>query len=209
MNNLALALLQGGVKNSSSEISDSAVAQGLFFRQFMPTSDAVKYDLVVCAYTLLELPSSELRLQTALSLWRKCQGYLVFVEHGSRASHQVLMEVREFLLNVGESEGEINLRGHVFSPCPHESSCPRLSTDDTPCNFEIKYEPLLTGKDVQLEKDRFTYVVLKKGEREKTEPQWPRVVRPILPRSRHTICRLCTKEGQLSEVVITRSKHDK
>jgi len=26
------------------------------------------------------------------------------------------MEVREFLLNVGESEGEINLRGHVFSP---------------------------------------------------------------------------------------------
>ena len=42
MNNLALTLLQGGVKNNDVEsTSDSAAAQGLFFRQFMPTSDAV------------------------------------------------------------------------------------------------------------------------------------------------------------------------
>jgi hypothetical protein len=37
----------------------------------------------------LELPSAELRLQMALSLWRKSQGYLVFVEHGSRAAFEV------------------------------------------------------------------------------------------------------------------------
>lgn len=48
--------------------------------------------------------------------------------------------------------------------CPHESSCPRLSTDDTPCNFEIKYEPLLAEKEKHLEKDTFTYFVLKKGD---------------------------------------------
>ena len=49
----------------------------------------IKYDLVVCGHTLLELPSAEVRLQTALSLWRKSQGYLVFVEHGSRAASEV------------------------------------------------------------------------------------------------------------------------
>ena len=48
-----------------------------------------------------------------------------------------------------------------------------------------------------------------KGERGEADPQWPRVVRPVLLRSRHTICRLCTKEGQLQEVVVTRSKHNK
>lgn len=44
---------------------------------------------MICAHTLLELPTPELRLQMALSLWRKSQGYLVFVEHGSRAAYEV------------------------------------------------------------------------------------------------------------------------
>ena len=44
---------------------------------------------MVCAHTLLELPSAELRLQTVLYLWKKCQGYLVFVEHGSHAAYEV------------------------------------------------------------------------------------------------------------------------
>jgi len=57
----------------------------------------VKYDLVVCAHTLLELPSAELRLQMALSLWRKSQGYLVFVEHGSRAAFEVRYFICSFI----------------------------------------------------------------------------------------------------------------
>jgi len=59
------------------------------------------------------------------------------------------------------------------------------------------------------EKEKFSYVVLKKGARRDADPQWPRVVRPVLSRSRHTICRLCTQEGQLSEIITTRSKHSK
>lgn len=45
------------------------------------------------------------------------------------------------------------------------------------------------------------------GPRSSDDPKWPRVVRPVLTRSRHTICRLCTKEGKLDEVVITKAKH--
>lgn len=76
----------------------------------------VKYDLVVCAHTLLELPSAELRLQTALSLWRRTSGHLVFVEHGSKAGHEVLAEVRDFLLSLAGDQGQPELGGHVFAP---------------------------------------------------------------------------------------------
>lgn len=215
MNNLALALIQGGVwPNQQGEhrameedsTEGSSTLKGLYFRQFMPASPAVKYDLVVCAHTLLELPSAELRLQMALSLWRKSQGYLVFVEHGSRAAYEVIVEIRDFLLSLSDGSKEANLQGHVFSPCPHEARCPRLA-DTTPCNFEAKYESLV--KKQQVLKERFSYVVLKKGSRSETEPRWPRVVRPVLTRSRHTICRLCTNEGKLEEIVVTRSKHSK
>ena len=48
MNNLALALLQGGVYHNPKEPVDdtttaakSSLPKGLFFRQFMPTSSAV------------------------------------------------------------------------------------------------------------------------------------------------------------------------
>ena len=36
---------------------------------------------------------------------------------------------------------------------------------------------------------------------------WPRIVRPVLSRSRHVICRLCCPGGQLEEAIITRAKH--
>ncbi|XP_057381358.1 methyltransferase-like protein 17, mitochondrial [Daphnia carinata] len=215
MNNLAITLIQGGVwPNQQGEsrvmgedgTEGSSTLKGFYFRQFMPASPAVKYDLVVCAHTLLELPSAELRLQMALSLWRKSQGYLVFVEHGSRAAYEVIVEIRDFLLSLSDEGKEANLEGHVFSPCPHEARCPRFA-DSTPCNFEAKYESLM--KKQQVLKERFSYVVLKKGPRSETDSRWPRVVRPVLTRSGHTICRLCTNEGKLEEIVVTRSKHSK
>ncbi|XP_046655663.1 methyltransferase-like protein 17, mitochondrial [Daphnia pulicaria] len=215
MNNLALALIQGGVwPNKASDFNPidldekefSSTIKGLYFRQFMPASSAVKYDLVVCAHSLLELPSAELRLQIALSLWRKSQGYLVFVEHGSRAAFEVIMEVRDFLLSLSEGNKESNLQGYVFAPCPNKTRCPRLA-ETTPCNFEVKYEPLQINQRIQ--KERYSYLVLKKGQRPDEDLQWPRVVRPVLVRSGHVICRLCTQEGKLEEIVITRAKNSK
>lgn len=60
-------------------------------------------------------------------------------------------------------------------------------------------------------KERFSYIVLKKnGSKEQDlASQWPRLVRETLVKTRHTFCRLCTKEGNLQEVVITPGKHGK
>ena len=47
MNSLALALLQGGVYPSNQEetggMNSAPIQKGLYFRQFMPTSSAVRF----------------------------------------------------------------------------------------------------------------------------------------------------------------------
>jgi ribosomal protein RSM22 (predicted rRNA methylase) len=49
----------------------------------------LKYDVVISAYTLLELPSARTRLETILNLWNKTDKYLVIVEHGTNAGFKV------------------------------------------------------------------------------------------------------------------------
>ncbi len=62
----------------------------------------------------------------------------------------------------------------------------------------------------QHQKELFCYVVLKKGPTTNNENDaWPRIVRPTLVRSKHTICRMCTKNGKLEEVIFTQAKHGK
>lgn len=39
--------------------------------------------------------------------------------------------------------------------------------------------------------------------------RWPRLIQPTLIRPRHAICRMCTVEGKLQEIIFTNSKHGK
>jgi ribosomal protein RSM22 (predicted rRNA methylase) len=45
----------------------------------------VKYDVVISAYTLLELPSARTRLETIINLWNKTNKYFIIVEQGTNA----------------------------------------------------------------------------------------------------------------------------
>lgn len=47
------------------------------------------------------------------------------------------------------------------------------------------------------------------GERSEVDEQWPRIVQPVLVRSKHSICRMCTSSGKLQELIFTASKHGK
>lgn len=80
--------------------------------------------------------------------------------------------------------------------------------EGNPCNFEVAYHtpPLLGSSEVH--KEIYSYVVLRKGQRD-DDLQWPRLVRPTLVRSKHSICRMCTAGGKLCEVIFTASKHSK
>lgn len=80
--------------------------------------------------------------------------------------------------------------------------------DKTPCNFQVRYSPLsfnqTKGDPIA---ERFSYVVFRKGP--PIDPQWHRLVRETLVRTRHTFCRLCTTEGKIREIVVTQKKHGK
>ncbi|RXM97697.1 Methyltransferase-like protein 17, mitochondrial [Acipenser ruthenus] len=70
MNKLADLLLRGG-----SETQDPHIG-GVYFRQFLPVSPKVQFDLVVSAFSLSELPSASERLSSIQTLWRKTSNFL-------------------------------------------------------------------------------------------------------------------------------------
>ncbi|XP_023303259.2 methyltransferase-like protein 17, mitochondrial [Lucilia cuprina] len=199
MNELSELILRDGNENQQMTLKN------VFYRQFLPGLET-KYDLVICSHSLFELASSENRLSVILNLWKKCDGYMVIVEEGTRRGSQLVNEARDFVLSLEKH----SLVGHVFAPCPHDNICPRLSNpeDRTPCNFEITFMPTnLNKKSKRTATARFSYVILKKGLPEDSTRAWPRIVRPTLLRSKHAICRMCTSEGKLQEIIFTESKH--
>ncbi|XP_067833289.1 ribosome assembly protein METTL17, mitochondrial, partial [Heptranchias perlo] len=162
----------------------------------------VKFDLVVSAYSLSELPTLAERLRVLEILWRKTEGFLVLIENGTKEGHRMLMEARDAVLR---GEGEES-PGHVFAPCSHDLMCPKLAGKvPLPCNFIQAYHPLpfAWNPDVKLEK--FSYLILRRGPREGAQ-RWPRVVQPVLCRPRHVHARLCCADGTLRHAVVTPRK---
>ncbi|XP_058464058.1 methyltransferase-like protein 17, mitochondrial [Malaya genurostris] len=198
MNELAESLLRGGEMNKAMNL------RNVFFRQFLPASHN-KFDIVLSAFSLFELSSKKARADVLENLWNKCDGYLVLVEQGSFAGYLLIEEARQFLLDKIAASGS---DWHIFSPCPHHHQCPRLKlADGTPCNFESTYNKLPLGNHSEASKFLYSYVVFKKGLTNQT--RFPRLVRPTLVRSKHSICRMCTEEGKLQEIIFTATKHEK
>lgn len=73
----------------------------------------LKFDLVVSAYTMFELPDIKTRFETLLNLWNKTKKYIVLIEIGTRAGFSLINEARDLLLEVSSHN---NTKSHVFSP---------------------------------------------------------------------------------------------
>ncbi|XP_032664973.1 methyltransferase-like protein 17, mitochondrial isoform X2 [Odontomachus brunneus] len=183
--------------------------KNIFYREYLPVSINPTYDIVVSAHSLFELPGTEARLETILNLWQKTERYLVIVEQGTNAGYKLVNEARDFILKYTNSRFKRNIRnGYVFSPCPHDLKCPRFA-GSIPCNFEVLYNPLPFLNKKEHESELYSYVVIKKDKRPENDEQWPRIVRPVLHRSGHTICRMCVASGKLKEEVFTKNKSGK
>lgn len=223
---LAEYLLRGG-RESGENIP------GIFFKNYLPTSHLVKYDLVVSAFSLLDLPTVENRISVIENLWHKTNDLLVIIERGNKDGFTSVVDARHFILNisghnvaktlnaVGELAPKLGFNKpscHIISPCPHEFVCPRLQmsskgSSDT-CNFSVNYEPLEIGMNRgTVTKENFSYIVLRKGchpsynTHDETKPRWPRVVEPRKKRSKHMIHKLCCPNGHLAETIITKRRY--
>uniref|UniRef100_A0A672I8Z9 Ribosome assembly protein METTL17, mitochondrial n=1 Tax=Salarias fasciatus TaxID=181472 RepID=A0A672I8Z9_SALFA len=204
MNNLAERLLKGDDEGAAPHIKH------VYFRQFLPVSPKVQFDLVVSAFTLSELPGVKDREDAVFTLWRKTSSYLVLVENGTKEGHQMLMEARDALLKKQEKTVHDPRPASVFAPCPHELTCPKLTSQTAvPCNFLQFYQPLLNDTAVQTEK--FSFLVLSRSRPAAAAEgvDWARLIAPVLRRTRHVHCRMCCPDGQLQHVVVTARKHSR
>nr|XP_061795442.1 methyltransferase-like protein 17, mitochondrial [Nerophis lumbriciformis] len=202
MNILAERLLKGDDDHGEAHIKH------VYFRQFLPVSPMVQFDLVASAFTLSEIPSTRDREEAVITLWRKTATYLVLVENGTKEGHQILMEARDTILHKKDKTLHDTRPASVFAPCPHEAACPKLALQFVvPCNFQQLYMPLY-GHISQSEK--FSYLIMT---REQQRPEakalvdWSRLIAPLQARTRHIHCRLCRPNGHLEHVVVTSHKH--
>jgi hypothetical protein len=106
MNDLLDLILRNG------DVNKEMFLRNVYQRQFLPAKDD-KYDLVLSAFSMFELPTLKNRLETISNLFSKCSKYLVFVENGSNAGFRAISEIREFVMELAKSKNE---EWHVFSP---------------------------------------------------------------------------------------------
>lgn len=62
------------------------------------------------------------------------------------------------------------------------------------------------------ETERFSYLIMTRGEMTKTEVEgveWDRLIAPVQRRTRHVHCWLCTRDGELQHHVVTASKYSR
>ncbi|KAI1901240.1 hypothetical protein AGOR_G00032260 [Albula goreensis] len=205
MNSLSEQLLKGGSGKKDPLFKHA------YFRQFLPVTPKVQFDLVVSAFSLSELPSQKERKDTVRALWRKTNSYLVLVENGTKDGHQILMEARDALLMEEDKVTFDHRRPCVFAPCPHELPCPKLKQRSLlPCNFAQPYCPLPLPWSTQREVERFSYVILSRtgqGEEQGAGLEWARLISPVLRRARHAHCHLCCNDGELRRVAVTAHRH--
>jgi ribosomal protein RSM22 (predicted rRNA methylase) len=127
MGELSKALLNGGsdwsteLWSASSTCDAKAAINNVYFKQFLPVSSKVSYDLVVSAYSLSELPTMSLWKQVLLSLWRKTKQYLVLIEVGTPNGFGLISHARDFILKANDWDKDIIpndevMRGHIFAP---------------------------------------------------------------------------------------------
>ncbi|KAM8960658.1 ribosome assembly protein METTL17, mitochondrial [Pelodytes ibericus] len=204
MNKLSELVMKGGTESGGMHIP------GVYFRQFLPVSPKVQYDLVVSAYSLNELPSKVDREKTIQTLWRKTGGFLVLVENGTREGHQLLMEARETVLRKQDKEIWDHRPPHVFAPCPHDLECPRLAEKfHVPCNFTQNYRPLHLSWNPPKHCEKFSFLILSRDLIGEAGSHWPRVISPVLRRPRHVHCHMCCADGKIHHDVITARRHGK
>ncbi|KAE8633930.1 hypothetical protein XENTR_v10002154 [Xenopus tropicalis] len=200
MNRLSELVLKGGSESGEMHIS------GVYFRQFLPLSPKVQYDLVVSAFSLTDLPSLSEREKVVQALWRKTGGFLVLVESGTKEGHQLLMEARDIVLQKEDKEIWDHRPPQVFAPCPHQMPCPKLSNRlQMPCNFIQKYQPLPFNWNPHERWEKFSFIIISRGY--VGGAYWPRIISHVLSRPRHVHCHMCCADGELKHEVITARRH--
>lgn len=72
----------------------------------------MKSHIVLSAFSLMELPNLETRLDTLLKLWKKCDGYMIVIENGTSDGFKLVEEARGLILEHKKENND----AFVFAP---------------------------------------------------------------------------------------------
>ena len=212
MNKLAFHLFTGGDYDK--------VLPGVFLRQSLPISFRNRYDMVISAYSLSELPTEKERLMLLKLLWEKTDRFLIVIENGSFYGYYIMMEARNLLLyglegadkKKAKKWSKFDESASVFSPCPHNFDCPKWG--ESSCTFTQKYlkpayySRLFKSNEAIIATEQFSYMVFEKGVSSiSPDEKWPRCVDdPQLKRGCAT-CHICTPMGNLEHIAVRKENY--
>ncbi|KAJ1919353.1 37S ribosomal protein S22 [Mycoemilia scoparia] len=151
--------------------SDNCKFENIEFKRYLAASnDAGKFDLVVCAFSLSELPSDNIRKSTIQNLWAHTKDTLVIVDRGTPQGAKIVMEARNWILEHSKPEstnGEASV--HTVAPYSHDMPCPFLNTKEWSHYSQRVQRPTFTMKTKHSKSNRedlkYSYVILRRGSR--------------------------------------------
>ncbi|KAI7905856.1 mitochondrial small ribosomal subunit Rsm22-domain-containing protein [Cokeromyces recurvatus] len=188
------------------------------FKRYLPYDPkASKTDLVISAFTLGDIESTALQKSTLEQLWAQTGDVLVLIERGTPIGFTNIARARQWIL---DAEGS---NAHVVAPCSHDHPCPLLFSPEAKpnkfwCHFSQRVQRpsfLMKTKHSKsnTEDAKYSYVVLRRGKRpvgnntmETEAYHWPRLIQPPLKRNGHVVMDVCSKEGEIQRMVISKSQ---
>ncbi len=175
-------------RNASSPDASSAIT----------SSSEDTWDLVICSYTLNELPEAQ-RSEFLRQAWARTGKLLVVIEPGTKSGFANILAVRTRLLAQG---------ANIAAPCPNALACPMGGGDW--CHFAARVERTAEHRRVKNatlghEDEKFSYVAFSRSP--DVESPGTRIVRHPKIFSGYTQLTLC-REGEIAATTITRSKKE-
>jgi len=149
---------------------------------------------------------------------------LLVVEPGSPKGFRYINSLREWILSKSRSEA------NIIAPCSHHGICPMAKHPDLWCNFSQLTQKIPKSvfpkkpQERDIVNEKFSYLIIQKNtvtpnvelssEKEAVTPIeksyfWPRLIRPVIRKHKHTIMDLCSplsgKTGVLERRIIAKS----
>ena len=145
-------------------------------------------DLILASYSLNEVNYAPLLAKCVAAT----SDLIAIIEPGTPEGSLRILAIRDALLALGM---------HLVAPCPHEKTCPMAW-----CHFSVRlprneeHQQIKQGS-LGHEDEKFAYLIFSKNPH---TPTGHRIVRHPKKRTGHEIFTVCTTEGALQEMILSK-----
>ncbi|KAJ1667523.1 37S ribosomal protein S22 [Coemansia sp. RSA 1813] len=135
-----------------------------------------KFDLVVSAFTLSDLPSDAVRKTTIETMWQRTKDTLVLIDRGSPDSSRMISDARSHLIDLERTASgkDGNPDIHTFAPFANDLPDPTNGTSAWIHFSQRIQRPMCTmltkRSKSNIEDLRYSYIIMRRGQRPQLQP---------------------------------------